>query len=147
MIGLMHPVIAKAKVVSWDVLSQYEDPKQDIPLSIKNLQKHKITLIGFIVPIIVDESYENVDEFILVPDPLSCMHVPPPSENQMVYVRMKKPVPIDIDFLGVEVTGTLSFPKTDTDFGELFYFLNGDNAIESDLEVDDYYDELDFDYD
>ncbi len=147
------PIHAESNITPWNVLAQYSPNQSVVPEQIKQLEKKTIVLAGFIVPIIVDDSYENVEEFILVPDPLSCIHVPPPSANQMVYVKMKEPIPIDIDYLGVEVSGFLSFPKTKTDFGELFYLLDGISAKESNIEVEEYdidyednYDEYDDDY-
>ena len=41
---------------------------------------------GFIVPL--EDSQKAVSEFLLVPSPQACIHVPPPPPNQIIRVKM-----------------------------------------------------------
>jgi hypothetical protein len=81
---------------------------------------------GFVVPLDFEE--EKVDEFFLVPFFGACIHVPPPPPNQIVLVRLKKP----IEGLGVMevvwVYGKISVEKVSTDIGNSGYSLAADKV-------------------
>lgn len=62
---------------STDILTKFEGTRVKIP--------------GFMVPL--EDNQRLVTEFLLVPSPQACIHVPAPPPNQMVYVKMKKGVP------------------------------------------------------
>jgi hypothetical protein len=79
---------------------------------------------GFVVPLDFEE--EKVDEFFLVPFFWACIHVPPPPPNQIILVRLKKP----IEGLGVMevvwVYGKISVERVSTDIGASGYSLAAD---------------------
>ena len=59
-------------------------------LFIDGLKKHdntRVKIPGFMVPL--EDDSKQVTEFLLVPSPQACIHVPAPPPNQMVYVKMK----------------------------------------------------------
>lgn len=61
--------------------------------TVKELDGKYVKLPGFIVPLESDEG-GLLDEFLLVPYFGACIHVPPPPPNQIVYVKLEKPVEI-----------------------------------------------------
>ncbi|MDR1677367.1 MAG: DUF3299 domain-containing protein [Deltaproteobacteria bacterium] len=85
-----------------------------------------IKIPGFVVPL--DFEAEKVDEFFLVPFFGACIHVPPPPPNQIIMVRMKKP----INGLGVMevvwVYGKIRQEKVTTDIGNSGYSLTADKV-------------------
>ena len=54
----------------------------------------EIIIPGFIVPTAYNDD-KRVTEFFLVPFFGACIHVPPPPPNQIVYVKLDKPVEIE----------------------------------------------------
>jgi hypothetical protein len=78
-----------AKQIKWDVLKGHDDKKKKTSKEVKSLLKEKtIKIAGFMVPLDYDK--EKIKEFLLIPNPMSCMHVPPPPPNQMILVKMPK---------------------------------------------------------
>jgi hypothetical protein len=81
---------------------------------------------GFVVPL--DFEAEKVDEFFLVPFFGACIHSPPPPPNQIIMVRLKKP----IEGLGVmEVVwgdGKIRLEKVSTEIGSSGYSLSADKV-------------------
>ncbi|ADN75488.1 conserved hypothetical protein [Ferrimonas balearica DSM 9799] len=73
---------------------------------VPELNGETIRLPGFIVPLEGDET--KVTEFLLVPYFGACVHVPPPPTNQLVYVKYKEGIPLDIIWDAIWVTGKLN---------------------------------------
>jgi len=73
-----------------------------------NLVGKKIKLYGFMVPLEMDYNETlMVNQFILVPSAGMCIHVPPPPPNQMVFVKLKKPVKARYMYNPISVEGVL----------------------------------------
>lgn len=53
----------------------------------------KARIPGFVVPIETD-GRGNLKEFFLVPFFGACIHVPPPPANQIIYGRLREPIPM-----------------------------------------------------
>lgn len=64
------------------------DAKIELSEKLKEIIGTQVKLVGFMVPLDYDE--KTIKEFLLIPNPMSCLHVPPPPPNQMVLVKMKK---------------------------------------------------------
>ena len=109
-------------VLNWDVLRSYQDHNNSSSAIVLSFDKKMVQISGFILPFIEDESKEMVDRFILVPDPLVSYETSLPHLNQMVYVQMKEPIPIDIDFRGILLTGIFSVKKDGTNRQPYFEF-------------------------
>lgn len=78
-----------SKQIKWDVLKGHDSKKKKTSKDVKSLLKEKaIKIAGFMVPLDYDK--EKIKEFLLIPNPMSCMHVPPPPPNQMILVKMPK---------------------------------------------------------
>ena len=66
-----------------------ESVKEPAPI-VKKLDQQKLRIPGYIIPIKFDSN--SVTEFLLVPYIGACIHVPPPPENQIIYVSLSKPL-------------------------------------------------------
>jgi uncharacterized protein len=75
--------------VSWEILNQLDYITGQSTAELKAFDGQKIKVPGFMVPL--EDNAKLVAEFLLVPTPQACVHVPPPPSNQMVYVIMKNP--------------------------------------------------------
>ncbi len=122
--------------LTWKQLKNY-DPKKSTISIIQNLNGQELEISGFIVPLEPGSTFDTVLEFLLVPDPLSCYHIPPPPPNQMIYVIMSKEIPVDMDFRGLKVTGKFWIKKTDNDFYDALFTMDATSAISANFEIDD----------
>lgn len=81
-----------------------------------------VRLPGYVVPL--EDLVAGIKEFLLVPYFGACVHSPPPPANQIVHVRLDKPVKnlrlMDV----VWVIGPLDASKTDTHMGVSSYRLD-----------------------
>jgi hypothetical protein len=86
----------------------------------------RLKIPGFVVPL--DFEGEKVNEFFLVPFFGACIHVPPPPPNQIILVRLKKP----LEGLGVMevvwVYGKIRVEKVSTEIGSSGYSLAADKV-------------------
>ena len=122
-------------IVTWSLLGTLDETSAAVPAPIQALQGTTRTIAGYMVPLNEDFMAETVAEFFLVPDPIACIHGPPPPINQVVYVVMAAPVPIDYDFRGVRVTGTFWIPDRDPVHGFMGYELVGHTATPANFEA------------
>lgn len=130
--------------LTWDDLITYtvtENKQQEN--TILNYNKKDISIGGFIVPLDFSDDFYSVKEFLLVPDPLACIHVPPPPPNQMIHVIMNKKIPLDMDLRGVEITGTFYINNQQTEYGDVYYKMDGKKAEALELTFEIPFDELD----
>ncbi|MDR1051432.1 MAG: DUF3299 domain-containing protein [Deltaproteobacteria bacterium] len=86
----------------------------------------KMKIPGFVVPLDFDQ--DEVAEFFLVPFFGACIHVPPPPPNQIVMVRLKKPLRGLGAMEVVWVFGRLSVEHVSTDMGSAGYSLAADKV-------------------
>lgn len=114
--------------VDWRLLNQMDYITQNAPSEIKQLQNQKVKIPGFMVPL--EDNQNKVTEFLLVPTPQACIHVPPPPPNQMVYVRIKKGTESK-QGAPIWVYGTFKINTVRSQYGEVSFEMEGD-------EVEDY---------
>tara|TARA_Y100001970_G_scaffold118126_1_gene146699 strand:+ start:3223 stop:3741 length:519 start_codon:yes stop_codon:yes gene_type:complete len=130
----------QAPMVSWDMMSAMNYETGDMPDSLEALNYQLVEVAGFIVPL-DDFDFDYVKEFLLVPDPMSCIHFPPPPPNQMIHVKMKRKIPLDMDYRGVAIQGTLIV--TEPEKGLFSYELAGISAEEAEIDYEDPFIEFD----
>ena len=80
---------------------------------------------GFVVPLTMS-ALGHVGEFLLVPYFGACIHVPPPPPNQIVYVKLDRPVKVKTIFEPYWVSGVLTTAKKDTRMASAAYSIAGD---------------------
>jgi uncharacterized protein len=92
-----------------------------------DLKKHDGTIVrvpGYIIPL--EDSDQAVSEFLLVPYPLACIHVPPPPPNQIVHVKMDKGRKVQFDFYApVWAQGRLKIQNTANMYTDSSFFMTG----------------------
>ena len=111
--------------VDWRLLNQMDYITQNAPSEIKQLQNQKVKIPGFMVPL--EDNQNKVTEFLLVPTPQACIHVPPPPPNQMVYVRMKKGVESK-QGAPIWVYGTFKVNTVRSQYGEVSFEMEADEV-------------------
>lgn len=138
LLGLSNPCFSDTSIsVSWETLGTLNYESGDMPASLKRLDQQRVEIKGFIVPLEMNGYIDKVKEFLLVPNPLACIHVPPPPPNQKVFVTMKKAISIDMDYRGVAIKGVLTIHKPTGEDGFISYELEGLSAKEADIDIED----------
>ena len=146
--GFQLILAAPITVLSWEMMAKLNDSSGKIPDSLKQFNHQMVDVSGFIVPLEMDYDIEMVKDFLLVPDPLACIHVPPPPPNQMILVKMESAIPLDMDLRGVAIQGILTISKAHPEDDFFSYQLSGISAKEANIEFE--YEEFeyeDFEYD
>src|SRR5262249_33872991 len=95
----------------------------------KSLDGATVRLPGFIVPLEPvkdDGTNSELREFLLVPYFGSCIHVPPPPPNQIVYVHMAHREGIESIYDAYWITGKLHLQTKTTRLGSTAYELSAD---------------------
>ena len=102
----------------------------------KNLVGKKIKLYGFMVPLEMDFNETlMVNQFVLVPSGGMCIHVPPPPPNQMVFVKLEKPVKARYMYNPISVEGVLINTPPIKDVYNSIYEMTVDEIIDIDQAI------------
>ena len=75
-------------IVTWDMLKEFDYETRDLSSELRDVLNKSVEISGFIVPLELDDHIDTVKEFLLVPNPLACIYVPPPPPNQMILVPL-----------------------------------------------------------
>ena len=112
--------------LDWDILREYSAGKK-LPEKLSAAQKQKVKMPGFMIPL--EDYAEMTSEFLLVPVPMACIHVPAPPPNQIVHVKMKKNTQVPLIFYEpVWVYGDLRIEKKKNIYASSLFFLSGDDV-------------------
>jgi len=105
-------------------------------VTVKDLDGTKVKITGFMVPLEVDwDQIETVSEFVLVPSPGMCIHVPPPPPNQMVLVKLDNPVKVRNMYEPIGISGIISIKPPVTEAYDSVYVMNAEKV--EDVSFDD----------
>jgi hypothetical protein len=110
----------------WNMLRKLNYDTGEKPADLAALDGKPIKVPGFVVPL--DDDDTGLSEFLLVPSPQACVHVPPPPPNQMILVRMKGGNAPKRSWGPVWIMGSLHIASNETQFGKISYMLHGDSA-------------------
>lgn len=108
--------------VDWRMLGELDYVTGHTPSELKALDGEKVKIPGFMVPL--EDEMKNVSEFLLVPTPQACIHVPAPPPNQMLYIKMKKPV--ETAYGPIWVYGKLNIVTKRSMYGEASFEIEAD---------------------
>ncbi len=109
---------AKAQVeVDWKILGDMDYITGTVPPSLQKLDGTLIKVPGFMVPL--EDNQKKVTQFLLVPTPQACIHVPPPPPNQMLLVDMKEGT--EVSYGPIWVHGRLKIKTQRTQYGDVSY--------------------------
>lgn len=109
--------------VDWRLLGTMDYVSGKAGSELEALNGREIKIPGFMVPL--EDSQKAVTEFLLVPSPQACIHVPAPPPNQMVYVKMRAGT--EVAFGPIWVYGTLNLVTKKSMYGEASFELVGDS--------------------
>lgn len=113
--------------LQWRDLRQYSgEPNTPVPELLSQFSGAQVEMAGFVVPLADD--LENIDEFILVPSAMACIHVPPPPPNQIVHVRLRKSVPTHRLLRPQFIRGVFQIQKTESVYGGALYLIDNASA-------------------
>jgi len=116
----------------WNNLASMKNPKQ-IPASIQAMNGKNTKIPGFMIALEMDGTAgEYTSEFLLVPAPGMCIHVPPPPPNLTVHVRMQRGKRAKFSWDPVWVSGVFKVEKGKNKFNSSYYSMEG-------VKVEDYY--------
>ena len=79
---------------------------------------------GFVVPLELDGE-GKLKDFLLVPYFGACIHYPPPPANQIVYVKLDKPVDIESPWDPIWAIGELKTESYDSELAAAGYTMAG----------------------
>lgn len=106
-------------IIGWRILYQLNYKTGEGPSDLLKLNGEKVRLPGFIVPL--SDEYTQLDEFLVVPDAQSCVHVPPPPPNLIVHVKLDEAIPASEVYNPAWISGTLKIEKTNSIYGAAAY--------------------------
>jgi len=112
--------------IFWQKLRELDYKNGQMTDDIRKLDGAKVAIPGFVVPL--EDDGKGLSEFLLVPSPKACIHVPPPPPNQMVMVKMKSGTAPQRDWGPVWVKGTLRVTESESGFGKVSYLLYGEES-------------------
>lgn len=76
----------KVTETDWKQLQSLDSSSGNIPDALRPLNGTNVKIPGFIIPL--EDNQDFVEEFLFVPSPMACIHVPPPPPNQIIHVKM-----------------------------------------------------------
>lgn len=93
--------------------------------TVPGVNNTKIRLAGYVVPVEQTDDGQ-MTEFFFVPYFGACIHVPPPPPNNIVYVKMAKPIPAADMFNAYWLEGTIKTERLSNDIAATAYVMTGD---------------------
>lgn len=109
--------------VDWKLLGELDYISGKAPSELQALDGKVVRIPGFMVPL--EDNMKVVTEFLLVPSPQACIHVPPPPPNQMVLVEMKSTSEAKVEFGPIWIYGVLKLHSKRHLYGESSFVMEG----------------------
>lgn len=124
--GLLY-ANADATPVDWRKLRELDYSSGKAPASLRKLNGAYVKIPGFMVPL--EDEEDAVTEFLLVPYPQACIHVPAPPPNQIVHVKMRGGRKAKVYwFEPVWAYGKLNIQREKNIYAESSYVLDGNKT-------------------
>ena len=114
------------KEIDWRLLRQLDTATGNKPPELASIDGKTVKIPGFVVPL--DDDDTGLTEFLLVPSPQACIHVPPPPPNQMIMIRMKSGTAPQRSWGPVWVKGQINVATMDSQYGKISYMMRGDSS-------------------
>lgn len=109
--------------VDWKLLGELDYISGKASDELTQLDGKAVKIPGFMVPL--EDNAKEVSEFLLVPSPQACIHVPPPPPNQMVLVEMEKGSGAQTMYGPIWVYGKLSLSPKQHQYGVSSFSMKG----------------------
>lgn len=114
---------SNAVEVDWRLLGELDYITGKAGPQLSALDGKEVRIPGFMVPL--EDNQKTVTEFLLVPSPQACIHVPPPPPNQMVLIDMDESANAKVEYGPIWVYGKLSLHSKRHMFGESSFTMKG----------------------
>lgn len=114
-----------ATEIDWNLLGQMDYVTGQTTPELQTFHDQKIKIPGFMVPL--EDNARKVTEFLLVPNPQACIHMPAPPPNQMVYVKVKGEG-FPTAFGPIWVYGDLKIVTTQSMYGDSAFEIRADSV-------------------
>lgn len=111
--------------VDWRLLGELDYISGKSTPNLQSLDGKMVRIPGFMVPL--EDNQKKVTEFLLVPSPQACIHVPPPPPNQMVLVEMDGKSNAQVEFGPIWIYGRLSLHSKRHLYGESSFTMKGES--------------------
>ncbi len=115
-IVVSQPVVVNGTAeLKWEHLLTLDYETGTASDELKIYDGKRVKIGGFVVPL--SDNFSVLDEFLLVPDGQSCIHIPPPPPNLIVQSTLVTPLSIDEVFNPAWITGILKIEQTESQYG------------------------------
>ena len=121
-VGFMQSTVTGIEV-DWRLLGEMDYITGKAPKELQDLDGHEVKIPGFMVPL--EDSQRAVTEFLLVPSPQACIHVPAPPPNQMIYVKMSASSRSEVAYGPIWVYGKLKMVTQKSMYGDSSFQIEG----------------------
>ncbi len=109
--------------VDWKLLGELDYISGKASAELQNLDGKDVKIPGFMVPL--EDNVKAVTEFLLVPSPQACIHVPAPPPNQMVLIEMDPNANAQVAFGPIWIYGKLRLHSKRHQYGESSFTMDG----------------------
>lgn len=110
------------EIIDWRLLRDLDLKTGKRSADLEKINGRLIAIPGFMVPF--EDSMGEASEFLLVPSPQACIHVPPPPANQMIYVKMKEK-PAKMQWVPIWLNGKFHIQQNDSPYGNVSFYVEG----------------------
>lgn len=118
--GTPQTTSTEVSALDWNLLRELDLKTGKAPANLKAYDGQKIRMPGFVVPL--EDSKNQVSEFLLVPYVGACIHTPPPPANQIVHIRTADQKPVSVNTTDpIWVIGELKIATAKSPYGDVAY--------------------------
>lgn len=109
--------------IEWTQLQEFDFQTNKGPKKLMELDNKLVRIAGFVVPL--TDNYSELQDFLLVPDPQSCIHVPPPPPNLILMTKLRDVIPASEVPNPIWLTGIFRINPTTSKYGAASYTVDG----------------------
>ena len=119
----------KITEIQWDELQKWDLKTATlIPKDLTKLDGKNIKIPGFMIPL--EDNQDVADEFLFVPSPMACIHVPAPPLNQIIHVKMATGHKIKVSFGPLWLIGKFAIQKNALPLNQGEFHVLGSRVID-----------------
>jgi hypothetical protein len=108
--------------VQWNVLRGLDTRTGQASPLLEMIAGTNVKIAGYMVPL--DDGFQEVNDFLLVPTAGACVHTPAPPGNQIVYATMSTGRPAKVELIfSVWACGKLDIATTESPYGAVGFKL------------------------
>ena len=107
--------------IDWKKLRELDLDSGKAPEDLQSLDGKLIQVPGFMVPL--EDNKQDITDFLLVPNPQACIHIPAPPANQIVLVRMAGGNTARVLSDPIWVTGYFHISTVSHAYGKASYYM------------------------